>query len=185
VRYNPGLFWKLLGLDADGARMPYEQGVRDLTVRYESGDCSTEEYFKSLGNIFGGRYEESMLVDAFSSVLTDPIPGMDDLVRRVTQRVSAALVSNTNDYHFNNILPKVPALACLPKRYVSYQLHVMKPLPGFYESVIRNERVAPDEMLFIDDVGENVAGAARAGMGGCQFRNTGELETLLIERGIL
>jgi HAD superfamily hydrolase (TIGR01509 family) len=185
VRYYPERFWKTLGLDADGAKAPFEQGVRKVTVQYESGECSTEEYFRSLGAAFDGRCEAAMLLRAFESVLTDPIPGMEELVRKVAERVPSALVSNTNDYHLNKILPKVPALAYLPKRYVSYQLHVMKPLPGFYEQVIRNESVDRDEMLFIDDVEDNVTGAVQAGMIGYQFRNTGELETLLIERGIL
>jgi HAD superfamily hydrolase (TIGR01509 family) len=164
VRYTPEVFWQSLGLEDAKERSRYEPRVRDLTIRFESGECSTDEYFESLATVFENQYNKGKLIKAFKSVLTDPIPGMEQLVRKVVDANPAALVSNTNDCHFPDVLPRIPALKYLPKRYLSYQVGVIKPLPAFYERVIQSEGAKPDEMLFIDDVQENVKGAERAGM---------------------
>jgi glucose-1-phosphatase len=185
VRFVPDLFPKNLGIGNREAQTQYEGGMRELTNKYESGQLSTQEYFSLLRAFFGNRFDIQQLELAFLSVLTDPIPGMEEIVRKATAQLPAALVSNTNEYHFSTILPKVPALGYLPRRYLSYQLSVIKPLPEFYRHVIQNEKVAPGEMLFIDDVAENVRCAERAGMVGYQFRSADELEKVFIDLGVL
>lgn len=185
VRFIPDQFPKTLGLDGRDVQTQYESGMREFTNKYESGRLSTQEYFSLLQSFLGERFDVLELKRAFLSVLTDPIPGMEELVRRATAKVPAALVSNTNEYHFSSVLPKVPALRHLPKRYLSYQLGVIKPLPEFYQVVIRSENAKPDEMLFIDDVEENVKCAEQAGMVGCQFRTAEELEKIFVSSGVL
>jgi HAD superfamily hydrolase (TIGR01509 family) len=185
VRFFPDRFPQFLGLDLRDARSQYELEMRNLTNQYEAGKCSTEEYFASLRSFMENRFEIRELEQAFLSVLTDSIPGMEELVRNASARVPSALVSNTNEYHFASVLPKVPALKYLPKRYLSYQLGVIKPLPEFYQHVIRNEKVAPHEMLFIDDVEQNVKSAEQAGMVGYQFHDAKELEKELVKLGVL
>ncbi len=185
VRFVPDQFPKSLGLDGRDARAQYDQGMRDLTNQYESGKFSTKEYFLLLRSFFGNRFDVGELEQAFLSVLTDPIPGMEELVRKATAQLPSVLVSNTNEYHFSTVLPRVPALKYLPKRYLSYQLGVIKPLPEFYQYIVRIEKVEPNEMLFIDDVEENLRSAELAGMMGFQFQDAAGLERELINRGVL
>ncbi len=185
VRFLPDRFPKNLGLGTREAQTLYEGGMRELTNKFESGQFSTQEYFSQLRTFFGNRFDVDQLELAFLSVLTDPVPGMEEMVRKATAQLPAALVSNTNEYHFSTISPRVPALGYLPRRYLSYQLGVIKPLPEFYQRVIRNEKISPGEMLFIDDVEENVRRAEQAGMMGYQFSNAEELEKMLVDIGVL
>jgi len=185
VRVVPDRFSKSLGLDTQESRNRYGEGVREVTNLYEAGKCSTEEYFRSLGSYFGNRFTAQELEHAFSSVLTDPIPGMERLVRIATERLPSALVSNTNPFHFTSVLPRITALRYLPKRYLSYELGVIKPLPEFYQHVVRAETVKPSEMLFIDDIEENVKSAEQAGMMGYLFRDAAGLEHELVKLGVL
>ena len=185
VRLDLDRFSKSLGLDTRDARNHYGSGVRELTDQYEIGKCSTKEFFSSLRSFLGNRFDVNVLEEAFKSVLTEPMPGMENLVRRATVQLPAALVSNTNEYHFSSVLSRIPALNYLPKRYLSYQLSALKPYPEFYQYIIRNENVKPNEMLFIDDVVENVEAAERAGMAGYQFHDAAGLEKELINRAVL
>jgi glucose-1-phosphatase len=169
VRFIPDRFSESLGLDMNDVRNTYEGPVRELTNRYESGGFTTDEYFSRLGAMFGNRFGIDRLKKAFGSVLPEPIPGMEDLVRRAAQKNPCAVVSNTNEYHFSDVLPRTPALKYLPKRYLSYQIGATKPSEKFFEHVIRNETVSPGEMLFIDDVLQNVEAARKTGMAGYQF----------------
>ncbi len=185
VKFEPDKFSKALGLDPNSSTYHYESSVRDLTNRFESGRCATDEYFTLLRAHLNNKFDESELRQAFLSVLTDPIPGMEDLVRRVTERMPAAVVSNTNEYHFSSVLPRIHALDYLPKRYLSYQLGVIKPLPEFYERVKKGENVKPEEMLFIDDVEKNIGAANKAGMSGYLFQGAEGLEQHLKKLGVL
>jgi HAD superfamily hydrolase (TIGR01509 family) len=185
VKFEPDKFSRALGLDPSASRYHYESTVRDLTNKFECGKYSTNEYFALLRKHLNNRFEEPILREAFLSVLTDPIPGMEDLVRTSTARLPAALVSNTNEYHFSSVLPRIHALDCLPRRYLSYQLGVIKPLPEFYERVKAREKVKPEEMLFIDDVEKNIEAAARAGIPGHLFHGVEGLDKHLKSLGVL
>jgi HAD superfamily hydrolase (TIGR01509 family) len=185
VRFEPDRFTSVLGLDAHDARHHYENKMRELTNRYESGGCTTSEYFASLSAFLQNRFDEATLKEAFLSVLTDPIPGMEEVVREATARVPAAVVSNTNEAHFSSVLPRVPALRHLPKRYLSYQIGVIKPSQEFYQFILRNEKVQPNEMLFIDDVRQNISAAEQAGMAGYQFDGAEQLRNHLKTLGVL
>lgn len=185
VQLDLDRFSKVLGIDAADAENHFGKGLRVLTDQYERGIRTTNEYFASLRSNFENRFDVVTLEKAFESVLTDPMPGMENLVRRVTTKLPAALVSNTNEYHFSSVLPRIPALQYLPNRYLSYEMGALKPYPEFYDYIIRHEQVKPEEMLFIDDLKANVEAATRAGMRGYQFRNAAELEDELRNLGVL
>ncbi len=185
VQFLPERFARTLRLDSLDVRNTYEGPARDITNQFERGNYTIDEYFGRLGELFNGRFDVGKLKEAFGSVLTDPVPGMEEIVRKTVQAVPCAVVSNTNDYHFNDVLPRVPALTYLPKRYLSYQIRAIKPSPEFYQYVIRNEKVSPGEMLFIDDVRANIEAAERFGMAGFQFRNAGELKQYLTKLGVI
>jgi HAD superfamily hydrolase (TIGR01509 family) len=184
VRFTPDRFWKSLGL-SEPERRQYEQPVRAQYFQFESGHCSFEEHIKSLGTIFANQFEKEILIRAFESVLTDPIPGMEDLVKRVSAKVPSALVSNTNGHHYAYSVRTVPGLRYLPKHYVSYELHVMKPAPAFYEYVLLDSNISASNCIFIDDVEENVVGAQRAGMKAILFQDAVQLEQDIMRLGVI
>jgi HAD superfamily hydrolase (TIGR01509 family) len=67
---------------------------------------------------------------------------------------------------------------------VSYDLHVLKPDPAFYRAVINGEQCNPEEMVFIDDLPENVDGARLAGMLGIVFEGAESLKRSLEKMGL-
>ena len=87
-----------------------------------------------------------------------------DIVKRVSRGHRTALVSNTNEIHYKVSLKKFGVLDALRTHYLSYQLRVMKPAHGFYDAIIKDQKIDPSEMLFIDDLLVNVEGAQTAGM---------------------
>jgi putative hydrolase of the HAD superfamily len=53
----------------------------------------------------------------------------------------------------------------------------MKPDLKIYELVCSSMNVLPQEVIFIDDLKENIQGAVDAGMNGIIFRNVLQLQT--------
>lgn len=175
-------FWDALH-EPDAARrqrVGYE--LREMGKVYEAGKMTTEEFrseaFRIVGNQAAADIER-----AFLGVLPEPVEGMEELVRKVSEQASTALVSNTNPLHVDHCLRTVPSLRHLKRFYLSYELKALKPDPAFYEGVVRGEGIDPSSMLFIDDLPENIAGATEAGMQGVVFSGIEGLRDELRSRG--
>jgi putative hydrolase of the HAD superfamily len=65
----------------------------------------------------------------------------------------------------------------------SFEVGVMKPEAGIFESALKSLNVTPEQSVFLDDFQHNVAGALAVGMQAIHFRNPAqameELEAVL------
>lgn len=184
VRYTPQSFWKVLEI-GENEQVRYRHGVVEAVTRFETGRISTEQYFGELQNVFLGIFSNDQLRQATASVLTDPIPGMEEIVRKVSEKTNVALVSNTNEFHYAYCLKATPALKYITKHFLSFRMGVMKPGPDFYERVVVDLRIEPETAIFIDDVHENVEGAKKRGMQGVLFKKPETLRIQLNELNLL
>jgi putative hydrolase of the HAD superfamily len=66
----------------------------------------------------------------------------------------------------------------------SCSLHLCKPEAGIYEHVLQAFRLKPEETLFMDDVQENLDGAARLGIRTLKFENAAQCERELRALGV-
>ena len=162
-------FWNSLGFKNSETRQPYTQGYKDLTKRYETGFISTVIYLEELYFLFDQRFSVSQLQQAVESIIEEPIEGMLELVKEVSSKYQTALVSNTNELHYTLCQSRLKAFQFLHKHYLSYEMQVMKPAPGFYQAIIKDLQIEPYEMLFVDDLTINVDGAIREGMQAIRF----------------
>lgn len=180
-----GAFWKSLGYLEQRDVQPYKQGYTSWTVRYEHGYISTGEYLQGLQSVFNGRCTPAQLTEAFGNIILEPVEGMEEIVEKVRHTSNAGLVSNTNEIHYAVSVSKLPALKMLSRHYLSFQLHTMKPASEFYRAILEDQPVAPSEILFIDDLAENIDGARAAGMQGLKFEQPAQIEARLRDLGVL
>jgi putative hydrolase of the HAD superfamily len=178
-------FWHDLGFLQAEEIAPFRSGYTSLTLQYETGYISTDNYLNGLRTVFNSKFTIVQLEQAFSCIIQQPVKGMTDIVKRVSTIHQTALVSNTNEIHYRLSLTKFEELKIFQKHYLSYQLHVMKPARGFYDAIIKDQGILPSKMLFIDDIAENVKAAQTAGMQAIRFESTVQLETDLKKIGIL
>jgi putative hydrolase of the HAD superfamily len=128
-----------------------------------------------LQSVFGRRFNVEQLEQAFANIIQEPVDGMMDIVKRVSREHRTALVSNTNEIHYKISLKKFDVLSVLHKHYLSHKMRVMKPAQGFYDAIINDQKIDPSEMLFIDDIAENVNAAKNAGMLAIRFEGAEKL----------
>jgi HAD superfamily hydrolase (TIGR01509 family) len=176
IHYHPEEFWRVLGIPDAAEKATYRKQLTAILGPLERGESGFESSLDQLEKLFDGRYDRPRLVKAMESVLTTPIEEMEDIVRRVSEKIVTALVSNTNEFHFAYCWRVVPALKYLRKHFVSFKIGAMKPDPAFYEHVVKELKIQPQDMLFIDDIRENVDGAERVGMRGLVFQSPQLLE---------
>jgi HAD superfamily hydrolase (TIGR01509 family) len=185
VDIDLGMFPQKLGFAEAKEIMYLAQDLRAWVLRYETGEFQTDIFLAGLQNILGGAYPMRQLREAFQSIVRDPVKGMEELVEQVSRATSTALVSNTNEIHHLTAKAIVPALVHLEREYVSYELKILKPAPAFYEAVIGDLQLRPDEIIFVDDTADNVAGANAAGMTGILFTNAVILRDQLRSFGVV
>jgi putative hydrolase of the HAD superfamily len=185
VRFTPETFWRSLELSSLNQQFPFAAKVKTLSNQFERGELSADDFFHRLGKIFDGKFSVPKLQKAFSSVLTKPIGGMESVLTNVQTRARVGLVSNTNEFHWDYCQRSIPAIRRIQAHYLSFKIRAMKPDPKFYSHVIEAEKLPAEQMLFVDDVGENVAGAERAGMRVHLFKTVKLLAETLREYDLL
>ena len=176
VRINFRNFWKTLGLEQPDGPLVHRDEIIPFTRDFESGNSTKDEFLSNLDRLFQERFSHDKLEAAFNSILLYPIRGMDDLVRRVSSVCLTGLVSNTNELHYASTIARWNIANLLPRHYLSFRLHVMKPDAAYYRAVLQDLQCNPEQIVFIDDLAKNVKGAARAGMVGLQFKSVSGLE---------
>ena len=175
VQFRPERFWAILGETDTARQLRIGAEMKAMGRGYESGEMTTEEFRSALIRIAGSGHSPEAIDRAFLGVLPEPVPGMEAVIRSTAQKASIALVSNTSPLHFEFCLRTIPSLRHIQRFYLSYHLRALKPDAAFYQAVIAGEQCEPGEMVFIDDLSENIDGARRAGMQGIVFENADKL----------
>jgi putative hydrolase of the HAD superfamily len=178
-------FWRTVGFFTPQEIAPFKEGYRIWTLQYETGHIPTSEYLDGLAKVFSRRFTNEQLEKAFTNIIQEPVDGMMDIVQRVSREHQTALVSNTNEIHYKISLEKFGVLGVLHKHYLSHKMRVMKPAHGFYDAIIKDQKIDPSEMLLIDDLLVNVDGAQAAGMQAIKFENPAQLEGTLKTLNVL
>lgn len=184
VSIHPERFAATLGLDPE-RRAIHRTRVIELMRRYESGAVESDTFFDTLSGIFEGSFTRTKLLEAMESVIGEPIPGMPELLQRVASTTAVAMVSNTNEIHFDYCQRTFPFVSHIPRRFLSWKMKVMKPDPAYYRIVTRELAVSVRQLVFIDDLSENVQAAEREGMKGILFQGTDRLRHALNDLSIL
>lgn len=163
------------GLDVRGNSAGDRAGElrRDLSHRLGLGEISEDEWAERLSLALGSLYSAEELKRIHEAWSQKEYPGALALVDALNaSAVDTGCLSNTNHSHWVRLThhdgtaplsgePEYPAVRRLRHRHASHLLRLAKPDAAVYRAFERATERAPDEILFFDDLPENVA-AARA-----------------------
>ncbi len=153
-------------------------------LRFETAEISFEEHaVRALANLKIDMQLEDFTA-LYDSVLI-PSENMFPLVAKIAEKHRIALVSNTSEPHWKSAERFLPFSSKLDPVIVSYEIDSMKPEPAFYDALLTQSNVAPQNILFVDDLAINIEAAEQAGMVGHQFVSQSALEESLSELGII
>lgn len=181
VYIHPEAFLQTLGIDSPANRLFYRKKIVDIAKLYERGEDSTEKFLENLDELFNvrdtdqlrsgnhGQYSRDEFQRAMLSIIGRPVPGMEDLVRSLALNIPLGLLSNTNPLHFDTCMENLSVLQFIPSHFLSYRLKSLKPEPGIFQQTIDLLQLDPRDILYIDDLPENIEAAERAGLNGYLF----------------
>jgi putative hydrolase of the HAD superfamily len=170
-------FPKGLGLMTAEQRAPYNEAMKPFVRMYEEGKISTEEFLDALYAIFDCRFPREQILESFNDIIVEDNPQIIPFVEQVRSRYRLAVLSNTCECHWDKVEQISSVITLFPDLFTSFELGVMKPDRSIYQHVCTALNVAPQDILFIDDLPENVEGAKSIGMKGIMYRNSDQLQS--------
>jgi len=169
-----------------------DEDARAAEWRYECGLMTTDEFFDFFCRATNTRPDRRALAEAVSDIFA-PIDETWQLVRRLANEGRRlAMLSNTNPVQYESISDgRFPVLANVGQpgsvfswAVLSFEVKAMKPDAKIYEAAIQRAGVPAEEVFFVDDRPENVAGARVVGIDAVQFYSIEQLTDDLSKRGI-
>jgi HAD superfamily hydrolase (TIGR01493 family) len=137
---------------------------------------TTKEFLDALHPIFEGRFTREQILDAYDSIIVEDNQDIIPFVQSVREKYTIAILSNTSPSHWEKVLRVSSVVQLFSNTFTSFQLGTMKPSPVVYEKVCESMNVKPSEIIFIDDLKENIDGAIASGMRGIVYDNIEQLK---------
>jgi putative hydrolase of the HAD superfamily len=167
---------ELIGmLDAAG-------GYRDL----ERGIITFRDFHRILRERAGYIDDLRTFRDLWGDFFEGPVPGIEEVLRRVRRRYRVAFLSNSNEVHADVIPRQFASLFAKDDVFVfSHRLRCAKPDPEIFLQTLETLGARPEAAFFVDDLAENVAAARNVGIRAFQFRDAVQLMRELEAAGLV
>lgn len=175
----------LFDLDYEGAIVTFHKiGLQDAEQRLdryhqrgvfeqlECGHISPDAFREELGRMCGRTLTHEEVMSAWMGYVGAPVDErklayLDELRGRGYRTF---LLSNTNPFvqswaESSQFSPAGRPLSdYLEKCYCSFEVGIMKPDPAFFQYMLDDAQILPEETLFLDDSQANIAAAAAFGI---------------------
>lgn len=136
-----------------------------------SGRIDMPTFYERMAGTTGGLYTAAEIEKLHHCWLGTEYAGVGEVVRRLVEagKVETGVLSNTNAAHWARLEPEggvsaeFPTVRLLGRRYASHLLGMAKPMPEIYRRFEELTGFSGGEILFLDDLPENLAAAEGRG----------------------
>jgi glucose-1-phosphatase len=157
-------------------------GYRDM----ERGAVTFREFYDFIADKAGYRGSLHDFREIWSDFFDGPIAGSEDLLDRIRAKYRVAFLSNSNEVHAELIPRRFSSLFRKDDRFVfSHRFRVAKPDPEMFRRALEVIGALPQNVVFIDDLIENVLAARAEGIRSFQFVDAVQLKRELVTEGLL
>lgn len=164
------------------------EGYWEFRHPYDEGVLNAREYWWRVAHRSGAAIDNAtvdQLIELDIDLWTLPNPPMIAWARRLqSAAMRTAILSNIGDAMAIGITDRLAWLEKFDLCIWSYKLHLAKPDPEIFRATVEMLRIAPEQILFVDDKQENVAAAAGLGIQAIRYTTQAEFEQTMHERGL-
>ncbi len=150
--------------------------IMPLIELMEFGLLSVPELEHMVGKHFKGHRINLRWVEGFKRN-AKPIMSTIGLINGLNKTHKVVLLTNVSYSRLAELKDTYLKLVKVKTIFASCDLKLRKPEPAIYEYVLKQMKVKPGEVVFVDDQIENVIGAEKLGIHAIWFRN----KTRLVE----
>lgn len=159
-----------LGIENEAAFYSKQQ-QDELFDLLETGKIGEDEFVERIRKHLPGPVDKEKIIEAWNAIILDfPLRRLQ-ILQQLQLHYNTYLLSNTNIIHekeFNRVLQQTcgyPTLAVFFDRiYLSHRVGLRKPDPAIFQLILDENKLTPEETLFIDDSPQHIEAAAALGI---------------------
>lgn len=186
------VYKELEKLGINVSELAHSQEFIDTFSKFDIGVYTAPTFRKKIKAILGQEKMTDQRFDAIWNAMLLDIPRERiEAIEQVKKHYKIFLMSNTNEIHYDLYVRDLQLRfgykefdALFDKSYFSFDIHLEKPDPRFFEFILDHEHLLPEETLFIDDTEANIKAAKKLGIRTYHIRRD-ELVRNLFENGVL
>ena len=141
----------------------------DTPKAFETGLIDAKQFAQALKSDLSLPQSVDEIIEEFAAWPKELFPGAGDLLLSLRQSYQVAALSNINELHVPRMLKEFRLDEYFDNLFFSNELHLSKPDPDFYLKALELLAVAPNEVVFFDDVEKNVSAARDLGINAHQM----------------
>ncbi len=141
-----------------------------LEVLYDGGKISSRQFCRLVRQGLRHELSDREFTKIWNEIFTPDHENVA-LLKKVSKTYRTALISNTNEMHYEYIQKKYAFLACFDRVILSYRERLRKPDRRIYRRAVRVCHAKPQEIFYIDDRSEMTEAARDLGIHAFTFRN--------------
>lgn len=174
------------------AELAHSKDFIDIMSKFDTGIYTAPTFRRKMKALVGQDKMTDQRFDAIWNAMLLDIPRERiEAIEQVKKHYKIFLMSNTNEIHYDLYVRDLQLRfgynefdALFNKSYFSFDIHLEKPDPRFFELILDHEGLVPEETLFIDDTETNIKAAQGLGIRTYHIRRD-ELVRNLFENGVL
>jgi HAD superfamily hydrolase (TIGR01509 family) len=164
-----------IGLDIDSDDFWATWLSSPLVQAYETGRLSSQEFVTQ----FGAHLGFSDIAEFDRRIRNWRLPlfdGSEQFLTSLAGQVEIALLSNTNEIHWQYVQSQTDVFAMFSKLFLSFETGKTKPELAAFQDVIEHFDCDPADIIFLDDNANNIAAAQDAGLRSRQTKGLQEVK---------
>lgn len=152
----------------------------ELFDRFECGQISPQHFVNLLLPFTAPGTTPNQVVAAWNAMIGSFPPEKLNLLDRLSKELPLFMLSNTNELHWVPVLQEWQKVSAVPLStyfngiFLSHQIGQRKPQPQTFSWVCQQMGFAPQDVLFIDDSPQHIAGAQKAGLQTLFYQNAAD-----------
>jgi HAD superfamily hydrolase (TIGR01509 family) len=155
-----------------------------IVKRFERGQCAPDEFAAAIVAEYGLTISPTAFLDDFAHWPQGLAPGAAELVTEVRGKARTACFSNSNVIHWYSQRDHAAIKALFDVAFSSHEIGQVKPDRAAFEHVVRELRVDPGEIVFLDDSESNTRSARSLGIDAHRVRGVAEARASLAALGL-
>lgn len=146
-----------------------------LVQQFETGRLSSSDFVAQFGAELG--FDDADEFDrALRSWHLPLFDGAEKALQTLTKSNTIALLSNTNEIHWQHVESQTDVFTEFAKVFLSYETGNAKPHPSAFHDVVTHFDCAPQDIIFFDDNVANVTAANAEGLRAVRVQGWSEVE---------
>ncbi len=143
----------------------YRDVPRAIFRDFCRGHMAEADYVQALTEVFG--VPADAVYAAEHAYVAQSFPGFIEVARRLKGRYRVVCLSNNQAIHWRYINDNILGHGFFDREYLSQDMGLEKPDPAIFKALIEAEDCSGKDVVFVDDIEENILAARAAGWQHC------------------